>query len=182
MDCCPTSAGSSAAARPSSLATSPAATPAPPHTTAPPPARLHLGLGVRDVERSSAFYEAFFGQPPGKRRPGYARFVLDEPSLVLSLIAAPEAAAPRAPTHFGVRVASAASVRAAAERLAQHGLATSSQHEVTCCHATQDKVWVSDPDGHAWEVYTVLDDAPAANAPDASCCPDSACCGSAPCP
>jgi len=26
-----------------------------------------------------------------------------------------------------------------------------------CCYAVQDKVWVDDPDGAPWEVYTVLE-------------------------
>ena len=30
----------------------------------------------------------------------------------------------------------------------------------TCCYAVQDKVWVNDPDGAPWEVYTVFADAP----------------------
>jgi hypothetical protein len=34
------------------------------------------------------------------------------------------------------------------------------EEETTCCYAVQDKVWVSDPDGAPWEVYTVLADAP----------------------
>src|SRR6266567_1603143 len=32
------------------------------------------------------------------------------------------------------------------------------QDGVDCCYAVQDKVWVSDPDGARWEVYTVLED------------------------
>jgi hypothetical protein len=30
---------------------------------------------------------------------------------------------------------------------------------VTCCYAVQDKVWVDDPSGAPWEIYTVLADA-----------------------
>ena len=29
---------------------------------------------------------------------------------------------------------------------------------MTCCYAVQDKVWVDDPDGAPWEIYTVLAD------------------------
>jgi hypothetical protein len=36
----------------------------------------------------------------------------------------------------------------------------------SCCYAVQDKVWVEDPDGAPWEVYTVLADDPDA-APNA---------------
>jgi hypothetical protein len=67
---------------------------------------------------------------------------------------------------------SAAEVAAASGRLAGEGLDTLDQAETTCCFAVQDKVWVEDPDGAAWEVYTVLADAPVETgiAGDATCC------------
>ena len=35
----------------------------------------------------------------------------------------------------------------------------------TCCYALQDKVWVHDPAGAPWEIYTVKDDNPASPLP-----------------
>ena len=57
-------------------------------------------------------------------------------------------------------------------RLSDKGLDTEVEEQTTCCFAVQDKVWVSDPDGAPWEVYTVLADAPAETgiAGDGSCC------------
>ena len=49
---------------------------------------------------------------------------------------------------------------AATRRLTGEGLDTLTQEGTTCCYAVQDKVWVHDPDGAPWEVYTVLADAP----------------------
>ncbi|MGH7747114.1 MAG: ArsI/CadI family heavy metal resistance metalloenzyme, partial [Candidatus Dormibacteria bacterium] len=43
-------------------------------------------------------------------------------------------------------------------RLADEGLATATEDQVSCCFALQDKVWVDDPDGAPWEIYTVLAD------------------------
>ena len=37
-------------------------------------------------------------------------------------------------------------------------MATATEDNVACCYAVQDKVWVDDPDGAPWEVYTVLSD------------------------
>jgi len=45
-------------------------------------------------------------------------------------------------------------------RLSNTGIETEVQEQTTCCYAVQDKVWVNDPDGAPWEVYTVLADAP----------------------
>jgi hypothetical protein len=39
-------------------------------------------------------------------------------------------------------------------------LPTELENGVTCCHALQDKVWVSGADSR-WEVYTVIADASA---------------------
>ena len=60
----------------------------------------------------------------------------------------------------------------AQQRLAATGLSTATEDGVTCCFAVQDKVWVTGPD-NAWEIYTVLADAPA-DAP--SCDASTGCC------
>ena len=54
-------------------------------------------------------------------------------------------------------------VAATQARLAGDGLATATEENVTCCYAVQDKVWVDDPDGAPWEIYTVLADSEAPN-------------------
>ena len=62
-----------------------------------------------------------------------------------------------------MEVASTDEVGAAQARLSGEGLSTATEDNVTCCYAVQDKVWVDDPDGAAWEIYTVLADADAMN-------------------
>lgn len=119
-------------------------------------ARLQLALTVRDLERAIGFYSRLFGAEPAKRKPGYANFALEDPPLKLVLI---EGEGERL-NHLGVEVGSRAEVAAANERLSEQGLLPVAERGV-CCYAEQDKVWVSDPDGAAWEVYTVLADAEA---------------------
>jgi len=79
--------------------------------------------------------------------------------------------------HLGVEVASTDDVGRATTRLAEAGLTTAAEQNTTCCYAVQDKVWVTDPDGAPWEVYTVLADAPA-DVVTPGRVGDSACCGS----
>ena len=62
--------------------------------------------------------------------------------------------------HLGVEVVDPSDVAEASGRLAGAGLATEDQQQTECCYAIQDKVWVEDPDGAPWEVYSVLADAP----------------------
>jgi catechol 2,3-dioxygenase-like lactoylglutathione lyase family enzyme len=124
--------------------------------------RVQLALNVADMDAAVEFYSKLFGAEPAKRRPGYANFAVASPPLKLVLIEDPEArgnGVAGALNHLGVEVDSSAEVGAATRRLAGEGLDTLTQDATTCCYAVQDKVWVHDPDGAPWEVYTVLADA-----------------------
>ncbi len=118
--------------------------------------RVQLALNVADVDAAVAFYSKLFQVGPAKRRPGYANFAIDEPPLKLVLIENPTAAGSL--NHLGVEVFSTDEVAAAQRRLTDTGMATATEDAVDCCYAVQDKVWVDDPDGAAWEIYTVLAD------------------------
>jgi catechol 2,3-dioxygenase-like lactoylglutathione lyase family enzyme len=124
--------------------------------------RLQLALNVSDLDGAVDFYSKLFGVQPAKRRPGYANFVVAQPPLKLVLIenaGARGAGVVGALNHLGVEVESPAQVAGATQRLTGEGLDTLTQDNTTCCYAVQDKVWVHDPDGAPWEVYTVLADA-----------------------
>jgi hypothetical protein len=137
--------------------------------------RVQLALSVSDLTEAVSFYSALFATSPAKVRPGYANFAIADPPLKLVLIEDAEAAGATALNHLGIEVASTGRVTTASEQLATAGLAPSEQRETTCCYAEQDKVWVQDPDGTPWEIYTVLADADSL-APDDSCCTTAGCC------
>ncbi|MFN2569814.1 MAG: ArsI/CadI family heavy metal resistance metalloenzyme [Candidatus Dormibacteria bacterium] len=126
--------------------------------------RVQLAINVTDLEAAVSFYSRLFSSPPAKQRPGYANFAIADPPLKLVLIEQEGEPGGGTLNHLGVEVESAAEVSAATRRLAADGLAIATENDVTCCYARQDKVWVDDPDGAPWEIYTVLGDAPAAGA------------------
>jgi hypothetical protein len=125
-----------------------------------------------------------FGQPPAKRKPGYAKFELTDPPVALALQQAERPAL----SHLGIRVGTTNEVEGASLRLRQSGLVTLDERDTACCYARQEKVWVADPAGNRWEVYTVLGDIeddddhePVAEPTTAACCTPvagdpSACC------
>jgi catechol 2,3-dioxygenase-like lactoylglutathione lyase family enzyme len=127
--------------------------------------RVQLALNVSDLEASVTFYSQLFGTAPHKRRPGYANFALTEPPLKLVLIEVPAdqrgTGVTGALNHLGVEVESTEAVEVAAAGLRQAGLAAFDERDTTCCYALQDKVWVHDPAGAPWEIYTIKDDDPA---------------------
>lgn len=120
-------------------------------------ARVQLALNVDDLDEAVSFYSRLFATEPAKVRPGYANFAVADPPLKLVLIESPGNGGSL--NHLGVEVPSSDDVTAATARLSNEGLATETEDEVTCCFAVQDKVWVDDPDGAPWEIYTVLADA-----------------------
>ena len=141
-------------------------------------------LGVDDIEAATAFYTKLFGAEPAKVRPGYANFAIADPPLKLILFQAPGKGGTI--NHLGVEVGSPEEVSAVGARLAESGLSTRPEENVSCCYATQDKVWANAPDGLEWEYYTVLSDSeqfsPQPGASEAACCtpageePATACC------
>ena len=120
--------------------------------------KMHLSLNVKEIARSVAFYEGFFGVPAHKRRPGYANFDLASPPLKLALQEAPITEGAGTLSHLGIQVATAAEVESARTRLIASGLATFDEGDTVCCYARQDKIWAHDPDGNGWEVYYLLDE------------------------
>jgi catechol 2,3-dioxygenase-like lactoylglutathione lyase family enzyme len=137
--------------------------------------RVHLGLAVKDLKRSVAFYRALFGQEPAKTRLRYAKFEVAEPPVNLSLNEVGGVTGPNNPVaHFGIQVKSTEAVGAIAERLARAGWPTRQENNVTCCYAVANKVWTADPDGNKWEVYVVLDNNGAHHhASQGACCPET---------
>ena len=117
----------------------------------------HVSLNVSNIDQSVAFYEKAFGVTATKRRPGYAKFDLQEPGLNLTMQEAPRTGINA--SHFGIQVASSEDVAVAWTRFKQAGLVTKTEENTACCFALQDKVWVEDPDGNAWEVFVVKADA-----------------------
>ena len=143
----------------------------------------HVSLNVTNIDASVAFYEKAFGVAVTKRRPGYAKFDLSEPSLNLSMVEAPRTGVNA--SHFGIQVASSEDVAAAWTRFKQAGLDTRTEENTSCCYALQDKVWVADPDGNAWEVFVVKADSDRMSDHDEpsekpACCVPSAGSGQAP--
>ncbi len=119
---------------------------------------MHVSLYVNNLERTISFYNQFFGRFPLKIKPGYAKYVLDQPSLIISFVEH----ADRVQAHFGhlgFQVETLEIMLAALQRMKELGLDIREEMGVNCCFARQDKFWVNDPDGVEWEVYYFHEDA-----------------------
>ena len=66
-------------------------------------AKFHASLNVSNLENSVAFYRVLLGREPAKQKRDYAKFELEQPPVVLSLIPG-RAGAGGNLNHVGLRV------------------------------------------------------------------------------
>ena len=111
----------------------------------------HLGLPVRDHERSLRFYATYFGFDPATAQtyPDGTVIVRDADRFDLALHPAAEVPVPSGFLHFGFAMADAAAVRALDARLAGDGVPVVERDD------EPDLVSFKclDPDGWRVEVY-----------------------------
>jgi len=115
-------------------------------------AKVHLHLHVSDLAKSRTFYEKFLGGDPVKIKPGYLKFLPEWAPVNLALSTGGPVGTGTI-DHVGVQVDSVESVMTQLARVKAAGLAVTEEMSVNCCHANQDKFWVTDPDDVEWEVY-----------------------------
>ncbi len=131
--------------------------------------KTHISLNVSNVEKSIEFYTKMLGIDPVKIKPDYAKFDVANPPLNLTMNQT-EFEKGGSLSHLGVQVRSTKDVETISKRWEETGLLTLPEMGTDCCYALQDKVWVSDPDGNSWEVFTVLEDTEGEINEASSCC------------
>lgn len=114
--------------------------------------RMHVSLYVADLEKTVSFYNTFFGKEADKIKPHYAKYILDEPSLIISFVENPERVVKNF-GHMGFQVETQDDVMLKMLLMKKQGLVVKEEMGTNCCYAKQDKFWVTDPDGVQWEVY-----------------------------
>lgn len=147
--------------------------------------KVHVHLHGKSLARSRAFYKAFLGGDPVKERSGYLKFLPDFAPLNLAISEYASEAGAGSISHFGIQLDSTEEVLRHLARVKTSGIEVREEMGVDCCHANQDKFWVSDPDGNEWEVYHLNHDIDASAAvPIAAttncCAPGSTGCASSP--
>ena len=115
--------------------------------------RPHFSLDVRNVPASVEFYQKVFGVKPQKQTTDYAKFDLSTPPLNMSLLSSTGKIS--SVNHFGIEVGSLEEIATWKHHLQKEGIIEHAEDNVACCFARQDKLWCSDPDGNAWEIFTV---------------------------
>lgn len=141
--------------------------------------RLHVHVGVEDLDRSIGFYSTLFGSAPAVEKADYAKWMLDDPRVNFAISSGRHAA--KGIEHLGIQVESGEELSEVYSRLSAANRPVLEEGATTCCYAKSEKSWIADPDGVVWEAFltsgdaTVYGDSPPLNAlsdtaADAPCC------------
>lgn len=141
--------------------------------------RMHVHVGVSDLNRSIGFYSTLFGSAPSVVKNDYAKWMLDDPRVNFAISSGEHAA--KGIEHLGIQVENAAELTDVYDRLNAADRPILEEGATTCCYAKSEKSWIADPDGVVWEAFltngeaTVYGDSPALtalsdNADSNQCC------------
>ena len=143
--------------------------------------RMHIHVGVENIEDGVRFYSALFGTEPDKHNPDYAKWMLEDPRVNFAI----STRTSQGVDHLGLQVDEDGELAELRSRMEKADMSRFDEGETVCCYAKSDKTWVKDPSGVAWETFRTMGDADLYNADsdpagDACCTPDgksaAACC------
>ena len=119
--------------------------------------RLHVHVGVRDLEQSVRFYSALFAAQPSVKKDDYAKWMLDDPRVNFAISTRGKKGGL---DHLGIQAETADELEEIGSRLAQADVSVLPQKDAACCYAKGDKYWTIDPQGIPWESFHTLDSIP----------------------
>ena len=119
--------------------------------------RLHVNVGVSDLEASIAFYNSLFASEPTVVKEDYAKWMLEDPRVNFAITTR---GSRKGLDHLGIQVENEAELGEVYDRLKTAGAPTIEEGETTCCYARSEKSWVFDPDSIAWETFLTLGESP----------------------
>jgi len=112
--------------------------------------RLHVHVGVPNLEQSVRFYSTLFGAEPSVLHQDYAKWLLDDPCVNFAISTRTDKFGV---DHLGVQTDGRCELDAISARLKDAHEQTFDQEATTCCYAVSDKSWVEDPAGLRWENF-----------------------------
>ncbi len=133
--------------------------------------RLHIHIGVDQLEAAITFYSKLLGAEPTKRKPDYAKWMVEDPRINLAISTK---ASKNGVDHLGIQVDEKHELQDIRTQLQEGNVPVGEEGETLCCYAKSDKSWVMDPAGIPWEAYRTMEDAdifsPQTDAGDGACC------------
>ncbi|HET9427095.1 MAG TPA: ArsI/CadI family heavy metal resistance metalloenzyme [Allosphingosinicella sp.] len=119
--------------------------------------RLHVHVGVADLDHSIRFYSTLFGAEPSVLKPDYAKWMLEDPRVNFAISSGQQAE--KGIQHLGIQAESVEELGAVYGQLRAADRPVLEEGRTTCCYAKSEKSWIADPDGIVWEAFYTDDEA-----------------------
>jgi catechol 2,3-dioxygenase-like lactoylglutathione lyase family enzyme len=113
--------------------------------------RMHVHVGVYDLDQSVRFYSTMFGADPTVLKGDYAKWMLDDPRVNFAISAGKHAV--QGIEHLGIQAESVEELGEVYGRLKAADRPVLDEGRTTCCYAKSEKSWISDPNGVVWEAF-----------------------------
>ncbi len=113
--------------------------------------RLHVHVGVNDLDQSIRFYSTMFGAEPTVLKGDYAKWMLEDPRVNFAISSGNHTA--KGIEHLGIQVESVEELGEVYGRLKAADRPMLEEGRTTCCYAKSEKSWIADPDGVVWETF-----------------------------
>ena len=117
--------------------------------------RMHVNVGVTDLDDSIRFYSSLFGSGPTVVKGDYAKWLLDDPPVNFAITSR---GTKKGIDHLGIQVDTRDELDEVYARLEDAEAPLVDQGAVTCCYAKSEKNWSYDPEGVAWETFLTTGD------------------------
>jgi catechol 2,3-dioxygenase-like lactoylglutathione lyase family enzyme len=138
--------------------------------------RLHVHVGVDNLDASIAFYSTMFASPPTVTKPDYAKWMVEDPRVNFAISSGRDGGGVR---HLGIQVEDGDELVEVYQRLQAADRPVLEEGKTTCCYANSEKSWIADPDGVVWEAFLTEGEATTYGSPAPKIAAKSPCCGPA---
>lgn len=113
--------------------------------------RVHVHVGVNDLDQSIRFYSTMFASGPTVVKDDYAKWMLEDPRVNFAISTGRDDG--KGVRHLGIQVENLDELGDVYGRLKAADRPVLEEGRTTCCYAKSEKSWVADPDGVVWETF-----------------------------
>lgn len=139
--------------------------------------RLHVSLGVNNLEESVQFYNALFNAEPEVLKSDYAKWSLNDPSVNFTIQVEPVNPGVK---HLGIEAGSESELKEIYNNIERaEGANVREEGHTVCCYHKSEKSWVKDPQNVEWEAFhtygTSEEKRVVTEGAEDACCDDNCC-------
>ncbi|NVJ48104.1 MAG: VOC family protein [Cytophagia bacterium] len=135
--------------------------------------RIHVNLSVKDLQKSTEFYNALFGAEPTVSKPDYTKWMLEDPKVNFSISLSRSGF--EGIEHLGIQAETEQELQEVYNNIHRAEGHIYEEGDTVCCYAKSNKSWIKDPQGVEWEAFYSYGESEVNKIAKTACCDDTCC-------